>query len=163
MVQEFIKHLGSQRDSDTHEFHHDSKKSLSPMPKAATAEAELSVSVPRLISLQGFCMLFDEVASRSFLKRRCDRLERTIEHLLNEVDALKQQDRNLQSNITALADSTTQNLQDFTDYQHDHNERSDTEINRLKQENKDQARTLGDLHGSLQATDERIDNMEMAQ
>jgi hypothetical protein len=54
---------------------------------------------PRAISVHGFCMLFDEVASRSFLRRRCDRLENTIEHLLKEVEGLKKQDAILQEEI----------------------------------------------------------------
>jgi hypothetical protein len=37
-------------------------------------------------------MLFDEVASRSFLKRRTDRLEDQIERLLDEVEQLKSKD-----------------------------------------------------------------------
>lgn len=59
----------------------------------------MSVNVPRLMSLQGFCMLFDEVASRSFLKRRCDRFEKTIEHLIKEIDALKNEDARLEESI----------------------------------------------------------------
>jgi exonuclease VII small subunit len=44
-------------------------------------------------------MLFDEVASRSFLKRRCDRFEKTIEHLIKEIDALKNEDARLEESI----------------------------------------------------------------
>jgi hypothetical protein len=58
-------------------------------------ERNKSVVVPRLLSLEDYCKLFEEVASRSLLRKRADNTDVEIEKLKKEIAALKVSDINL--------------------------------------------------------------------
>ena len=58
-------------------------------------ERNSSVETPRLLSLIDYCKLFEEVASRSVLRKRADNTDSEIEKLKQEVAALKARDNKL--------------------------------------------------------------------
>lgn len=71
------------------------------------------------------------------MKRRCDRLEDTVEKLLKEVAALKSQDAKLQENITQNDHKQSADLSALKKQQEKDTQYFEIEVNRLKQENRD--------------------------
>ena len=63
------------------------------------SQRNASIKTPRLISLQGFCFLFDECATRSVLTSKSKNFEKDIAQLRAEISELKKQDTSLQENI----------------------------------------------------------------